>query len=194
MDPLLPLGVLSGCLSAYAGIETTWVKRQTDEDQPTLDQSRPICPSLQPMRMKYLSNLRKDFEENIVRLGTEEHWRPDESTWWDEQFHLISLASAEKGEMIDSKHMVPVHGHNNDLSIVKAKFNDLKKGLNNPNTSFKIKLPDDFEPLKSKFFGDNFHIGSFPQSNNPFMSPVFADDQLMSKLPHVDIVVSGKII
>ena len=192
MDPLLPLGVLSGCLSAYAGVETTWVKRKLDDDVFSTNRSEPTCPSLQPMRMKYLSNLRKDFEESIKRLGSEEHWTPGGSTWWDEQFHQLNLFAAENGDQANSKSHKEATSPDrvSDLSSVRALFEESKSKLNGPDTNFKIKFLSDFEPLKSKFLGDNFHIGGFHRTKNVFMSPVFASNEMMIKLPHIDIVVS----
>ena len=193
MDPILPLGVLSGCLSAYAGVESSWVKRNsTDGTEHSFD---PISPSLQPMKMKYLSNLFKDVEEFLNRMQPLNQWKQDGLTWWDEQFHVLHLdeeASAKKKSIHENEMFSSTERSSSDSLL--DQFDALQSCSSVPGLEFQLKLPQDFKPLKSKFCGDSFQMYSSSKVRNPFMSPALADDELMKNLPHVDIVVSLKIV
>ena len=192
MDPILPLGVLSGCLSAYAGMKTSWVKRDAGDVSCIYDPP-PTPPSMQPMRMKYLSNLRKDFEETILRMQALAQWKPETGTWWDEQFHILHLDEENRNKIQEESHNFSC-SDDNILSptSLKEQFENLSH-TSSPGLEFQIKLPHNFQPLKSKFCGDNFQMPSSSTVKNPFMSPGLASDDMMMRLPHVDIVVSGRL-
>ena len=162
MDPLLPLGLLSGCLAAYPGTKTEKIKRTT----PGCDDSnnnKPTAPSEQPVSFQYFSNLVKDVGDGFNRMRDSTKQRKAETNEkpLDNFVHLdVGDANGNKPEERES---------------------DVK---------FKLTLPHNFQPLKSKFCGDNFRMHRTPIVKNPFLSPALASDDLIKTLPHVDIIVS----
>ena len=184
MDPILPLGIMSGCLSAYVGVKESWVKR---ENKNTHNEPDPVLPSLQPLRIKYLSNLKKDLEDSLKRIQLSSSWPRVEPTWWDEQFHV--QIDEESNGTVRRRSITEVHSyHASDAAVLDSQFGALHTST--PCTDFQIKLPHNFKPLKSKFCGDSFRMRLPPVAKNAFMSPALAKDDLMKNLPHVDIVVS----
>jgi len=186
MDPLLPLGVLSGCLSAYSGVKSVKVKRES-VDELSSPVSRPLSPSQQPVKIKYLSNLMKDVEEGITRFRSATTLLP--STWWDDEFkphHSNSSTEiVEKLPRTEEKAST-----SNQLTLDDNGTYSSPEVFRSASMDFKVKLPQDFKPLKSKFCGDNFQMHSSSVVTNAFLSPALAEDELLKYLPHVDIVVS----
>ena len=174
MDPLLPLGLLSGCVRSYSGVEKNCIQHpRTDEDRVI---EAPVSPSRQPVRIKYISNLMKDVEEGFTRMRS--NHLLTHQTWWDKEFnyqHALKVVQKED---------------NYSTSSEASSHSQSQLPDSDPYLNFKVKLPHDFQPLKSKFCGGNFQTDSSPATKDPFMSPALASDELMKNLPHVDIVVS----
>ena len=200
MDPLLPLGVLSGCLSAYSGVKTVKVKRGSLDALSSIE--RPVSPSQQPVKIKYLSNLFKDVEEGITRIRSGSNI-PSASTWWDTEISGSNIPSAstwwdteichhhpDSTEMIEIRPVKEKASTSQDVTIQESNSTS-PEDSQEASMEFKVKLPQGFKPLRSKFCGDNFQMHQSPLVKNAFMSPALADDELVQYLPHVDIVVSS---
>ena len=192
MDPLLPLGVLSGCLSAYSGVEAVKVKRESaNEVQSPV--SRPLSPSQQPVKIKYLSNLIKDVNEGFTRIRSGSTQSNSlSSARWDEDFkpehsHTSSLPNEKYVEMKE----MPSASQQKTSEV--GSFSSSPEDSYEPSMDFKVTLPHNFEPLRSKFCGDNFQMQASSVVKNAFMSPANAEDELLLNLPHVEIVVSWLI-
>ncbi|XP_076815619.1 hormone-sensitive lipase-like [Clavelina lepadiformis] len=222
MDPLLPLGVLSGCLGAYSGVKTKKIKRRTSKDW---DASlRPMSPSRQPVSVKLLSSFVKDVGETFNRItnnATSTKRKPEDKTWWDEEFEVVSpdeISKTISDQSIDQSRDEEKHRNSSAMSIDGINNNSagadpdttsektptssshmqdddpgetIQRGGRSSlqtGTKFKLKLPHSFRPLKSKFCGDNFQMHHSPVVRNAFISPALASEDLLRKLPYVDIV------
>ena len=176
MDPLLPLGVLSGCLSAYSGAKTERIKRSNaslNDYQSPLDQ---------PVEIKYLTNLFKDVEASFTRNCLSASGSGQNvSSWWNSD--LVSSFYLTASSTTPCKEESPSASR-------EEKLDNSKASRNKSSCEFKMKLPCGFQPLRSKFCGDSFYMHPSSLAKSPFMSPALADDALMASLPHVDIVVS----
>ena len=164
MDPLLPMGLLSGCLGAYSGMKTEKIKREAPVS-PDGD-NKPIAPSEQPVKLRFFSNFVRDLSEGFNRLRTSSSFNQGTTTSQsDEGFSRVSD---------DEK-------NGNDVNGIHHSFESF--------IEFKVKLPHNFQPLKSKFYGDHVRMRHSAVVKNAFLSPALASDDLLNRLPHVDIVV-----
>ena len=171
MDPLLPLGLLAGCLGAYSGVTTEKVKREAPISPANGDSSKPTVPSKQSVNIRYFSNLVRDVGDGFNRLRTSSSFNQSKPTrsQSDEMFSRVT------DDKIDGSDASNENGH---------PFHSAE-----PFAGFKVKLPHNFQPLKSKFFGDHFRMRRSAVVKNAFLSPALASDEMLSRLPHVDIVV-----
>ena len=169
MDPLLPLGILSGCLGAYSGVKTEKIKR--DLNSPGFSNGhKPTAPSKQPVRLRYLSNLVRDVGEGFSRMRSSSS-APDVKVPppSEEDFTHLSTDGLNRGMKKSESAYYPSH---------------------DSTSAFKLNLPHNFQPLRSKFYGDNFQMRRSSVVQNAFISPALANDDMLKRLPHVDIVVS----
>ena len=176
MDPLLPLGLLSGCLGAYSGVKTEKIKRECDPNGNC--SYKPIIPAQQPVQLRFFSNLVRDVSENWKRLsvGSSRNLKSN-SSYSDETFTHLTSNELPADD-------VKTEG----VSSLAASQPDNSK---EPSTGFKLQLPNNFQPLKSKFYGDSFQMHRSSVVKNAFLSPALAEDELLMNLPHVDVVVSN---
>ena len=175
MDPLLPLGVLSACLDAYSGSDVETVKR-CSFDSTSVSESK-LDPTVKPVKIKYLSNLFKDVHHGFTRMSESLNSRPSSPPEDDSSF-----VSKESDKETTSNPIV---------SSSKSTENVKKEQDKDKESQFQIKLPANFEPLRSKFCCESFRIRrSSSLATNSYLSPALADDEMMMNLPHVDIMVS----
>ncbi|XP_075345486.1 hormone-sensitive lipase isoform X2 [Mycteria americana] len=159
LDPLLPLGVLCKCLSAYAGME--------GEAEP------PALETLSPTRLLrrdtalLLRDLRRGAAAWLGGLFRGPPAHPDAAR------KSISEAAGAPREEESSPGCPPgaPHGEGTPEDGGDA-----------------LEYPDEFQPLRSRGPPACFNLPPAPLARNPYMSPLLAPDGMLGGLPPVHLV------
>ncbi|XP_078482715.1 hormone-sensitive lipase [Ciona intestinalis] len=197
MDPLLPLGILSGCLGAYSGVKIEKIKRSESSQCPLSTPERPMSPSSKPVNVSLLSNFVKDVGAGFAKIANSASSSNVEKTWWDDEFEIINIEgktspkSGEQPNLIDLDSEVEMLTMNNNSDTPNGPELTSSapcSSAQSPSLDFHLKLPQNFQPLKSKFAGDSFKMHRSPLVKNAYISPALAPDELLKGLPYTDIV------
>lgn len=194
MDPLLPLGVLSACLGAYSGNEGEETKRRCSAVSTGSQNTKPVDPTMKPVKIKYISNLLKDVHHGFSKMSVS---RNSNSEIGSENLEVATLSpnnqnSENKRKSFDLPATPPNVSEFQSPKLTEEESHRVESSSSLAPPKFCVKLPHNFEPLLSKFCCDNFRMpaASSHLRNNSYLSPALADDYMMEHLPHVDIMVS----
>lgn len=103
--------------------------------------------------------------------------------YWDDEFDMVSLEDSEgETESAAGTDVAP----ESDAPSTPGYANSDVNSKTEPH--FKVKLANNFMPLKSKYFGERTKVHHTALVKNPYISPGLASDEMLSTLPYVDIV------
>lgn len=113
----------------------------------------------------------KDFGKKVSSMfSTQSPHVPD--TYWNSEFDLVSLDSEDDSPTNEASSLQDHQGSN----------------MANLQPHFKVKLANNFVPLKSRFFGQRMKVHHTALVKNPYISPGLAPDEMLASLPFVDLV------
>ncbi|XP_068780375.1 hormone-sensitive lipase isoform X1 [Struthio camelus] len=161
LDPLLPLGVLCKCLSAYAG---------TDEDGDEDGDGTPAPEKLGPGRL-LLRDLRRGA---AAWLGALRPRRPPEPGRKSVSEAAQEPPAARRKSRVGQ-----------EAAGGRGDGGDKDKGDEDGGG---FEYPDDFQPLRTTRPPANFALASAAVVKNPYMSPLLAPDAMLRGLPPVHLV------
>ncbi|XP_062912789.1 uncharacterized protein lipeb isoform X2 [Mobula hypostoma] len=205
IDPLLPLSVLSKCLSAYAGLEPA----------ANSSSSSSSCTSCTPDKVDPLSAVRNDTAMILreIRLGASA-WinslletrrvggRPDALRKSCSEAALSRPCTS--GSLLDSQHDYVMSRTCEEESSPSSSEGELAAGVVDGSsgagpdlklgaedeeeewTTGASKFPKGFQPLRSG--SGNIELRTSAIESNPFMSPLLAPDHMLKGLPPVHLV------
>ncbi|XP_074670001.1 hormone-sensitive lipase isoform X3 [Strix aluco] len=160
LDPLLPLGVLCKCLSAYAGTEG-------EAEPPTLE-------TLSPTRL-----LRRDTALLLRDL------RRGAAAWLGGLFRGAPPHPDSARKSISEA----AGGLREEQPPPSSPLGDPPNGEGTPKDGGDaLEYPDEFQPLRSQGPPACFDLPPAPLARNPYMSPLLAPDGMLGALPPVHLV------
>ncbi|XP_049649242.1 hormone-sensitive lipase [Accipiter gentilis] len=160
LDPLLPLGVLCKCLSAYAGTEG-------EAEPPTLE-------TLSPTRL-----LRRDTALLLRDL------RRGAAAWLGGLFRGAPPHPDPPRKSISEAAGAPQE-ESSPTSCPPGAPHDSEETPEDGGDS--LEYPDEFQPLRSRGPPARFDLPPAPLARNPYMSPLLAPDGMLGGLPPVHLV------
>lgn len=218
MDPLLPLSVLSKCVSAYAGGET---EDDSDSNQKALGMmglvQRDTAALLRDLRLgasswlnSFLELSRQKFQTNSVPVAEPMRRSVSEAALAQPEtplgtdslknltLHDLSLRGSSK---ITDTPELSLSGETlgpstpSDVSFLLRSEDASEEAEVRGEQSTKdkahgggIAFPEGFHPRRSSQGTTRMPLYSSPISKNPFMSPLLAPDSMLQSLPPVHIV------
>ncbi|XP_043853554.1 hormone-sensitive lipase isoform X2 [Dromiciops gliroides] len=213
MDPLLPLSVLSKCLSAYAGVEP---EAQEDQEQQALGVmglvKRDTALLLRDLRLGASSWLNTFLElggrrpaddcsqsaTETMRRSVSEAALQDHSSLPRESPKSLTLQDLS---LVGGSTPPVLSSSEETLSSVPQEVNFFlpPSGTEDETTeeeednrenrdSLGSTFPDGFQPRRSSQGRANLSLQTSPIVKNPFMSPLLAPDSMLQSLPPIHIV------
>ncbi|KAJ1133164.1 hypothetical protein NDU88_011461 [Pleurodeles waltl] len=212
MDPLLPLSVLSKCLSAYAGTDPIHSDDANEEKLNTVSLvKRDTALFFRDIRSSASAWLSSFLEggrgTDTVRKSVSEAAFNEDSimctkgslkskTCQDLSFHASTARSSTQSDapVLEVGHLPDCaprsRSENEDVSFF---LNEETGSEAFPSTeSFEnmgtLDFPEGFQPLRSTSGIANMTLQTSPIVKNPFMSPLLAPDSMLRGLPPIHIV------
>lgn len=218
MDPLLPLSVLSKCVSAYAGAET---EEPSDSDQKALGMmglvQRDTSLLFRDLRLGASSWLNSFLEfsgqksqktsspsgESMRRSVSEAALTQPEGPVGTDSLKILTLKdltlknSSDTSETPEMSLSVETLGPStpSDVNFFLRPEDareeaEAKEGLSSKDNTSRVgnAFPEGFHPRRSSQGATQMPLFSSPIVKNPFMSPLLAPDNMLKTLPPVHIV------
>ncbi|XP_060708715.1 hormone-sensitive lipase isoform X2 [Hemiscyllium ocellatum] len=210
IDPLLPLSVLSKCLSAYAGTEAaSSSSRNTHKtDSLSLVRNDVAALLLRDMRLgasawlnsfidsskssRKPETVRKSCSEAALTVTSSSTTTSSSSSTDLEQGFVMSRTCQELGESSSPAPEPPARGG------PRASFyqdggeeeeeEEEEEARSQPPGLQRTQFPGGFQPLRSQAAAATIKLQSSAIVRNPFMSPLLATDDMLQGLPPVHLV------
>ncbi|KAG9334634.1 hypothetical protein JZ751_007457 [Albula glossodonta] len=200
MDPLLPLSVLSRCLSAYAGTEPQ-AEKQVEKVSTLSMAPFDLCDDFAPPPQPCLFLWKSVSEATLSSPHSDPPVPPENS-----QFSLRreSLKSQTCQDLGSHRHAntasspLPSERTPDDVSFFLSTEDERSVSGSTPppvggaeeeaeEAEYPREFPEGFEPVRSEHLAE-MRVQSSPIVRNPYMSPLLAPDSMLRGLPPVHIV------
>ncbi|XP_077975941.1 hormone-sensitive lipase-like isoform X1 [Styela clava] len=150
-------------------------------------------PEASSQQRPSITNFFKDMGRRFSTLLTPETKTEKADTFWDDEFDMVSIDNPaddldDSTEYTLGENSVTSASSTNNNGIFIRKGSTASTSGDLVEAHFKIKLANNFSPLKSRYFGERTKVHHTALVKNPYISPALAPDEMLRSLPYLDIV------